>query len=80
MWLALTLSSFLAFLVCMASLTRRGFSADGAFQRGGVAWIVAAVAAALLWVFSLSELPPPYPVENTRRYEAPNFPLPPVKP
>jgi hypothetical protein len=80
MWLALTLASFVTFLVSMFGLTRRGFAPDGSFQRVGSAFIAVAAFSALLWVFSISQLPPPYPLEKTRRYEAPNFPIPAPKP
>ncbi|RYG75183.1 hypothetical protein EON80_01515 [bacterium] len=80
MWLALTLTSFVTFLASMAALTRRGFAADGTFQRVGAAFIAAAALSAVVWVVSLSQLPPPYPLENIGRYEAPNFPVKAAKP
>ncbi len=73
MWLALTLLSFVTFLASMLALTRRGFTRDGQFRRAGAVFIALAAFSALIWVFSLSKVPPPYPIEKTRRYEAPNF-------
>ena len=75
MWLALTLSSFVVFLGSMFALTRLGFKADGSFQRVGLVWGGLAAFSAVLWAISLSKVPPPYPMEKTRRYEAPRFPI-----
>jgi hypothetical protein len=80
MWLALTLSSFVTFLVSMFLLTRRGFAPDGSFRREGRAFIALAALSGLVWVVALSKLPPPYPLENIKRYEAPGFPLPTSQP
>ncbi|MBW3636945.1 MAG: hypothetical protein KY445_10880 [Armatimonadetes bacterium] len=73
MWLALTLISFVSFLASMLALARRGFTRDGQFRRAGAVLVAVAVFSALVWVWSLSKVPPPYPIEKTRRYEAPNF-------
>lgn len=80
MWLALTLTSFVTLLASMFLLTRRGFASDGGFRRAGRAFIALAALSALVWAFSLSKLPPPYPLENIGRYEAPSFPIPTVRP
>lgn len=75
MWLALTLSSFVVFLGSMFVLTRLGFASDGSFRRPGLLCLGMAAFSALLWVVSLSKVPPPYPMEKTRRYEVPHFQL-----
>lgn len=76
MWL--TLASFVAFLASVFALTRCGFAPDGSLQRRGLGWVALAAASALLWVWSLPKVPPPYP--RVRRYEAPAFPLPTAPP
>jgi hypothetical protein len=73
MWLALTLFAFISFLASMFALTRRGFTRDGQFRRAGGVFIALAAFSALVWVYSLSKVPPPYSIEKTKRYQAPNF-------
>lgn len=73
MWLALALFFFVTFLASMLALTRRGFTREGQFRRAGAVFIAVAAFSALVWAFALSQVPPPYPMEKTKRYEAPQF-------
>ena len=71
MWLALTLSGFVAFLACAFGIARLGFDASGQLLPRA-RWLVGATILSLaIWLFSLSQLPPPYPPANVKRYELP---------
>ncbi len=71
MWLALTLIFFVAFLASLFGVARIGFDAKGNFQRNGKYLIGGAAISLAIWLFSLSRVPPPYPLENLKRYELP---------
>ncbi len=71
MWLYLTLASFVSFLASVFALIRFGFSPAGEFQKRGPLFVVGIVSSLAIWGFSLSKVPPPYPVENTKYYSAP---------
>ena len=71
MWLALTLTFFIAFLALLFAVARLGFDAKGRFKRGGKFLIGGAVISLAIWLFALSKVPPPYPLENLKRYELP---------
>ncbi len=71
MWLALTLFFFVAFLASLFALARLGFDAQGNLQRGGKIFIGSAALSLAIWLFALSKVPPPYPLENLKRYELP---------
>jgi hypothetical protein len=72
MWLVLALVSFVAFLVSGFTLTRLGFNREGKLQPSGKPLLLGTVVLLAMWVFSLSRVPPPYPLETLKRYEAPN--------
>lgn len=71
MWLALTLVSFAAFLVCAFALARLGFDREGALQRAGMPLLAGTALLLALWLFSLARVAPPYPLATLSRYEAP---------
>ena len=71
MWLALTLFFFVAFLASLFAIARLGFDNQGNFQRVGKILIGSAAISLLIWLFALSKVPPPYPLENLKRYELP---------
>ncbi len=73
MWLALalTLLSFVLFLASLFGVARRGFDAQGRFLAAGKWLILGAALSFVIWLFSLSRLPPPYPVGDVRNYELP---------
>ena len=71
MWLALTLFFFVAFLASLFGVARAGFDASGHFHRGGRYLIGSALVSLVIWLFALSRVPPPYPLENLKRYELP---------
>ncbi len=71
MWLALTLIFFVAFLASLFGVARLGFDAKGDFQLIGKPLIAGAAISLVIWLFALSKVPPPYPVENLDRYQLP---------
>ncbi len=71
MWLALTLIFFVAFLASLFAVARLGFDAKGNWQRGGKYLIGSAAISLVIWLFALSRVPAPYPLENLKRYELP---------
>ena len=71
MWLALTLFFFVAFLASLFAVARLGFDAQGNFLRGGRYFIGSAAVSLAIWLFALSKVPPPYPLENLKHYELP---------
>ena len=71
MWLALTLFFFVTFLASLFGVARLGFDARGNFQRGGKYLVAGAAVSLAIWLFALSKVPPPYPLENLKRYELP---------
>ena len=71
MWLALTLFFFVAFLASLFGVARVGFDAKGNFQRIGKTLVGSAALSLAIWLFALSRVPPPYPLENLKRYELP---------
>ena len=71
MWLALTLFFFVAFLASLFGVARFGFDVDGKFQRIGKTLIGGATVSLLIWLFALSKVPPPYPLEELKNYELP---------
>lgn len=72
MWTFLAVFSFALFLGGVCALTRRGFDAQGAFQRRARPLLAATVLAFVVWLLALRRVPPPYPVEKTRFYIPPN--------
>ena len=72
MWLALTLIFFVAFLASLFGVARLGFDSQGNFQRIGKTLIGSAAISLVIWLFALSRVPPPYPLENLKRYELPH--------
>ena len=71
MWLALTLIFFVAFLASLFGVARVGFDAKGNFQASGKYLVVGVAVSLVIWLFALSKVPPPYPLENLKRYELP---------
>lgn len=71
MWLALTLCGFVALLSSLFGVARLGFDASGHFLPLGRWFILGAILSLGIWLFALSRVPPPYPVENVERYELP---------
>jgi len=71
MWLALTLFFFVAFLASLFGVARLGFDANGKFQRAGKTLIGSAAISLLIWLFALSKVAPPYPLEELKSYELP---------
>ena len=64
-------AAFVVFLGAIFGLIRRGFDAQGNWQRGGAKWLAGVVAALFLWLWALKNVPPPYPLENLGRFEMP---------
>ncbi len=71
MWLALTLISFIGFLTLLFTLTRLGFDERAKPRKAAIPLALGALGCAVLWAWSLARVPPPYPLENTNRFEAP---------
>ena len=71
MWLALTLFFFVAFLASLFGVARLGFNAKGEWQRGGKYLIGGAALSLFIWLFALSKVPPPYPMQELKNYELP---------
>lgn len=72
-WTFLAVASFALFLGGVFALTRRGFDAQGGFQRRALPLLAATVLAFFVWIFALRRVPPPYPVGKTRFYIPPHL-------
>ena len=71
MWLALTLFFFVAFLASLFGVARLGFDDQGKFRRIGKTLISSAAISLFIWLFALSKVPPPYPLQELKNYQLP---------
>lgn len=71
MWLALTLVGFITFLASVVAFIRLGFDAQGRWQPTATKILALVLVSLVTWLVGLKMVPPPYPLEQTKRWVLP---------
>jgi len=61
MWLFLTETGFVGFVLSLFGLVWRGMNREGKLQRSAAAWMIAAALFFALWALALARVPLPPP-------------------